>query len=89
MIAPPINDHACLGPTTDQIVAEVAAKNPAIVDLAARFATTDDLAAWFRIGFELWKWTDSHGFVAVDPRAYIASWANAPASNTAPTKEAA
>lgn len=42
-----------------------------------------------RIGFELWKWTDAHGFVAVDPRAYLASWANAPVANRAPTKEAA
>jgi hypothetical protein len=48
MIAPPINDHECLGPTTDQIVAELAAKNPALVDLAAKFSSTDDLAAWFR-----------------------------------------
>jgi len=30
-----------------------------------------------RIGFELWKWTDGRGFVAVDPRAYLAAWANA------------
>lgn len=42
-----------------------------------------------RIGFELWKWTDEDGFVAVDPRAYLASWANAPASSTVPKKEAA
>lgn len=48
MIAPPVNDHDCLGPTTDQIVAELSAKNPAIVDLAAKFSNTDDLAAWFR-----------------------------------------
>ena len=48
MIAPPMNDHECLGPTTDQIVAELQAQNPAIVDLAARFTSTDDLAAWFR-----------------------------------------
>ncbi len=48
MIAPPMNDHECLGPTTDQIVAELQAQNPAIVDLAARFDSTDDLAAWFR-----------------------------------------
>lgn len=48
MIAPPLNDHECLGPTTDRIVTEVAAKNPAIVDLAAQFNTTDDLAEWFR-----------------------------------------
>ncbi len=48
MIAPPMNDHECLGPTTDQIVAELEAQNPAIVELAARFDSTDDLAAWFR-----------------------------------------
>ncbi len=48
MIAPPLNDHDCLGPTTEQIAAEVAARNPAFVDLAAKFETTDDLAAWFR-----------------------------------------
>jgi hypothetical protein len=48
MIASPINDHACLGPTTDQILAEVAANNPALVDLAARFSTIEDLAEWFR-----------------------------------------
>ena len=48
MISSPINDHACLGPTTEQIAGEVATGNPAITDLAARFANTDDLAAWFR-----------------------------------------
>lgn len=48
MIADPINDHACLGPTTDQIVAEIADHNPAIVDLASRFNDTEDLAAWYR-----------------------------------------
>ncbi len=48
MIAAPLNDHACLGPTTDPIVAEVAAENPTIADLAARFTNADDLAAWFR-----------------------------------------
>jgi hypothetical protein len=48
MIAPPLNDQACLGPTTELIVAEVAARNPVLVDLATRFATSDDLAAWIR-----------------------------------------
>jgi hypothetical protein len=48
VIAPPMNDQACLGPTTDLIVAEVRAGNPAIVDLASTFTDTDDLAAWFR-----------------------------------------
>lgn len=48
MIAPPLNDYECLCPTTDQIVAELSAQNPAMVDLAARFTNTDDLAAWFR-----------------------------------------
>jgi hypothetical protein len=48
MIEAPLNDAECLGPTTDQIVAEIAAGNPAITDLASQFTTTDDLAAWFR-----------------------------------------
>ena len=48
MIAAPLNDHACLGPTTDVIAAEIAARNPMIIDLAERFTSTDDLAAWFR-----------------------------------------
>jgi hypothetical protein len=48
VIAPPLNDQDCLGPTTDQIVAAIEAKNPAIVDLAQQFTNTDDLAAWFR-----------------------------------------
>lgn len=48
MIASPLNDHACLGPTTDQVVAELTAGNPAFADLAARFTNTDDLAKWFR-----------------------------------------
>jgi hypothetical protein len=48
VIEAPLNDDECLGPTTDHIVAELAAGNPAITDLAARFTTTDDLAAWFR-----------------------------------------
>lgn len=48
MIAPPLNDQSCLGPTTEWIVAEVEANNPAITELAARFDTTDELADWFR-----------------------------------------
>ncbi|MCW5801775.1 MAG: hypothetical protein KIT31_05265 [Deltaproteobacteria bacterium] len=48
MIARPINDHDCLGPTTDQIIAAIAARDPALVDLAHQFQTTDDLAVWFR-----------------------------------------
>ncbi|MFT3695710.1 MAG: hypothetical protein QM831_21410 [Kofleriaceae bacterium] len=43
-----MNDHGCLGPTTDQIRAEIADGNPALVELADRFANTADLAAWFR-----------------------------------------
>ncbi|CAN5913071.1 hypothetical protein BH11MYX3_BH11MYX3_29260 [soil metagenome] len=42
-----------------------------------------------RSGFELWKWTDDRGFVAVDPRPYLALWTNAPSSNIATAKEAA
>lgn len=48
MIAPPQNDQACLGPTTELLVAEVAAGNSVLVDLAARFDNTNDLAAWIR-----------------------------------------
>ena len=48
MIEAPLNDAECLGPTTDQILAEIAAGNPAITDLATQFTNTDDLAAWFR-----------------------------------------
>ena len=45
VISSPINDHACLGPTTEQIRAEVEAANPALVELTERFANTDDLAS--------------------------------------------
>jgi hypothetical protein len=48
VIEAPLNDDECLGPTTDQIIAELVAGNPAITDLAKQFTTTDDLAAWFR-----------------------------------------
>ena len=48
MIASPMNDHGCLGPTTEQIRAEIAEGNPALLELAERFANTGDLAAWFR-----------------------------------------
>ena len=48
MIASPMNDHGCLGPTTEQIRAEVDAGNTAFAELADRFTNTDDLAAWFR-----------------------------------------
>lgn len=48
MIAAPMNDHGCLGPTTEQIRAEIAECNPALAELADRFANTADLAAWFR-----------------------------------------
>lgn len=48
MIASPMNDHGCLGPTTDQIRAELADGNPALFELATRFTNTDDLAEWFR-----------------------------------------
>lgn len=47
MIATPINDHGCLGPTTDLIRAELADGNPALFELAERFTNTGELAAWF------------------------------------------
>ena len=48
MIASPMNDHGCLGPTTEQIRAEIADGSPALRELAERFANTADLAEWFR-----------------------------------------
>ena len=48
MIAYPHNDHECLTPATEQVIAEVAARSPALVELAERFDDTDEMAAWFR-----------------------------------------
>ncbi len=48
MIASPMNDHSCLGPTTDQIRIAIADGNPALIELAERFMSTSDLAEWFR-----------------------------------------
>jgi hypothetical protein len=48
VIASPHNDHDCLEPATDLVIAEVEARSPALVELAERFADTDELAAWFR-----------------------------------------
>jgi murein DD-endopeptidase MepM/ murein hydrolase activator NlpD len=42
-----------------------------------------------KLGFELWQWTDDRGFVAVDARPHLASWAIASVSTRATTKEAA
>lgn len=42
-----------------------------------------------RIGFELWQWTDDRGFVAIDPRAYLAMWTKPPATTSNAAKEAA
>lgn len=46
--------------------------------------------------FELWQWTDEHGFVAVDPIPHLSSWQVTSAGNdrravarTTPTDEAA
>lgn len=49
MIASPHNDHECLTPATEQVIAELQARNPALVELAERFDDTDALAAWFRM----------------------------------------
>lgn len=40
-----------------------------------------------RIGFELWRWTDDRGFVAVDPREHLARWKHN--ASALPAKEAA
>lgn len=42
-----------------------------------------------KLGFELWQWTDDRGFVAVDPRPHLASWADAATAEQAASKEAA
>ena len=42
-----------------------------------------------KLGFELWRWTDDRGFVAVDPRPHLASWVDAPAGTDAIAKKAA
>ena len=66
MIAPPLNDQDCLGPTTDRIVEAIEAQNPAIVDLAQQFTNTDDLAAWFRTLPQ----HDDHGDPAEGPKVH-------------------
>jgi hypothetical protein len=48
LIAHPHNDHECLVPATEQVIAAVQAGHPALVELAERFDDTDALAAWFR-----------------------------------------
>jgi len=48
LIASPHNDHECLTPATEQVIAEVQARSPALVELAERFTDTDEMAAWFR-----------------------------------------
>ena len=40
-----------------------------------------------RIGFELWRWTDDRGFIAVDPREHLARWTRT--FSSMPAKEAA
>jgi len=42
-----------------------------------------------KLGFELWRWTDDRGFVAVDPRSHLACWASASIKPEATKKEAA
>lgn len=42
-----------------------------------------------KLGFELWRWTDDRGFVAVDARAHLARWASAVAGDGVMSKEAA
>jgi hypothetical protein len=48
MIGLPFNDHACLGAITETMADLVENRDPALVELAGRFATTDELAAWLR-----------------------------------------
>ena len=48
MIGTPHNDHECLGAVTDEVIALVNARDPALATLAEQFDDTDELAAWFR-----------------------------------------
>lgn len=48
MIAAPLNDRGCLEAVTQVVVDMVERRDPALVDLAARFSTTRALAAWIR-----------------------------------------
>lgn len=48
MIALPFNDHGCLGSITDHVAGLVAARDPALVALAERYPTTDQLTAYIR-----------------------------------------
>ena len=48
MIEKPHNDHECLDAATDEVIAMVQARDPALVEIAERFGTTDDVAAWLR-----------------------------------------
>lgn len=48
MIAPPLNDHTCLGHVTDLVRERVQALDPEWVDLAERVGTTDGLVAYLR-----------------------------------------
>lgn len=48
MIAEPANDEACLGAVTRAVAELVERRDPALVSVAGRFGTTDELAAWIR-----------------------------------------
>jgi hypothetical protein len=64
VITEPHNDHECLEPATQQVIAEIEAANPALVELAERFCDTDELAAWFRTLPQ----RDDHGLACDGPK---------------------
>ena len=48
MIAVPFNDLTCLGTITEAIAARVEQHDQALVDVAAKYKTTDALIEWIR-----------------------------------------
>lgn len=48
MIALPLNDRDCLGALTEDIARRVRERDPALVEIAAPHATTEELAVWIR-----------------------------------------
>ena len=88
MIWLPFNDQRCLGSITEMGLSKlfVVACKPQLHDReSVRGGQVIGYAAKapFRIGFELWQWTDDAGFVAVDPSRHMRTWSRAPSAFTA------
>ena len=64
MIDKPHNDHECLDAATDEVIAMVQARDPALVEVAEQFGNTDDVAAWLRTLPQ----RDDHGLPSDGPK---------------------